>query len=91
MQIDARIDLHGMTQEQAITALRRFVHMAHASDHRLLLVITGKGECGQGILRRRVPDWLHSGELGSMVSGVQEAHIGHGGSGALYVRLRRVR
>lgn len=89
LPIEARIDLHGMTQEQAITALRRFIHMAHASDYRLVLVITGKGEAGQGILRRRVPDWLSTGELASMVGGVQEAHIGHGGAGALYVRVKR--
>jgi len=89
LPIEARIDLHGMTQEQAIIALRRFIHMAHASDYRLVLVITGKGEAGQGVLRRRVPDWLSTGELASMVSGVQEAHIGHGGAGALYVRVKR--
>ena len=87
--IDARIDLHGMTQEQAIVALRRFIMMAQASGKRLLLVVTGKGEAGQGVLRRSVPDWLLTGELASMVSGVEEAHRGHGGSGALYVRLRR--
>jgi DNA-nicking Smr family endonuclease len=63
--------------------------MAHASDYRLVLVITGKGDQGQGILRRRVPDWLATGELAAMVGGIQEAHIGHGGFGALYVRLKR--
>ena len=89
MAIDARIDLHGQTQEQAITALRRFIHLAYASDYRLVLVITGKGSLGQGILRQRVPDWLSTGELGSMVSGVRAAGVAHGGEGALYVRLRR--
>ncbi len=87
--IDAKIDLHGMTQEQAIIALRRFIVMAEASGKRLVLVVTGKGEAGQGVLRRSVPNWLATGELASMVSGVEEAHRGHGGSGALYVRLRR--
>ncbi len=89
MAIDARIDLHGMTQEQANTALYRFIHMARASDYRLVLVITGKGVAGQGILRQRVPDWLSTGELGSIIGGIREAQARHGGSGALYVRLKR--
>ncbi len=90
MPIEARIDLHGMTQNKAISKLSDFLHRAQANDCRLVLVITGKGEMGNGILRRQVPNWLTSGELLNIVGGFQEAHISHGGSGALYVRIRRL-
>ncbi len=89
MPIDARIDLHGMNQNRAISMLRDFIYQAQAEDYRLVLVITGKGEAGTGILRRSVPQWLSGGDLAAMVSGFQEAHISHGGGGALYVRLKR--
>jgi DNA-nicking Smr family endonuclease len=90
--IDARLDLHGMTQAQAHTALLRFLHNAHARDARLVLVITGKGRGGEpGVLRRHVPHWLSLPEFRSLVVGFEDAHIVHGGEGALYVRLRRAR
>lgn len=88
--IEARIDLHGMTQNVAILALEDFLFQARSSGFRLVLVITGKGEAGTGILRRQVPYWLTGGELATMVAGFQEAHDNHGGSGALYVRLKRL-
>ncbi len=91
MSIDARIDLHGMIQSSAHTALSSFLFRAHANNCRLVLVITGKGEAGTGILRNQVPYWLKSGELAGIVSGFDEAHRNHGGSGALYVRLKRLK
>jgi DNA-nicking Smr family endonuclease len=58
-----------------------------------VLVITGKGKLGaeseRGVLRRQVPQWLRQPEFRSLVVGFEEAHIGHGGEGALYVRIRR--
>ena len=60
-----------------------------------MLVITGKGKAGaeteRGVLRRQVPQWLSLPEFRSLVVGFEEAHIGHGGEGALYVRVRRSR
>jgi DNA-nicking Smr family endonuclease len=60
-----------------------------------VLVITGKGKMGaeseRGVLRRQVPQWLSLPEFRSLVVGFEEAHIGHGGEGALYVRVRRAR
>ena len=61
-----------------------------------MLVITGKGKVGgsedeRGVLRRQVPQWLSLPEFRSLVVGFEEAHIGHGGEGALYVRVRRAR
>ena len=91
LAIDARIDLHGMTQDRARSALLDFLQLAYAADHRIVLIITGKGNAGMGILRQRVPDWLHLPPFSNFVNGVRESHISHGGEGALYVRIRRNR
>ena len=90
--IDARLDLHGLTQSEAHAALLHFLRNAHARDARLLLVITGKGRGAEpGVLRRQVPQWLSLPEFRTFVVGFEDAHIAHGGEGALYVRLRRSR
>ncbi len=92
--IDARIDLHGMTQDAAQARLVRFIGDAQAKGAKLLLVITGKGTSGtgeRGVLRRVVPMWLASPQLRPFVIGFDEAGPTHGGSGALYVRIRRAR
>src|ERR1017187_2352676 len=90
--IDARLDLHGLTQSEAHGALLRFLRNAHARDARLVLVITGKGRGGEpGVPRRQVPQWLGLPEFRSLVLGFEDAHVTHGGEGALYVRLRRAR
>jgi DNA-nicking Smr family endonuclease len=98
--IDQSIDLHGMTQAQAHQALRGFLLYAQAQGDRLVLVVTGKGAPktkifepdgfhAPGILRRLVPHWLHAPDMRAIVLGFEEAGRAHGGSGALYVRLRR--
>ena len=87
--IDSRIDLHGMTQDRARFALLDYLQMAQRADHRIVLVITGKGNEGQGVLRRAVPDWLHLPVFQSLVNGFRASHISHGGEGALYVRIRK--
>jgi DNA-nicking Smr family endonuclease len=94
-EIDARLDLHGMTQVRAHRVLGDFLHRAHADGLTFVLVITGKGKTGaeseRGVLRRAVPQWLALPEFRTVVVGFEEAHIGHGGEGALYVRIRRMR
>jgi DNA-nicking Smr family endonuclease len=95
-EIDARLDLHGMTQFHAHHALLSFLQRAHHDGLTFVLVITGKGtmsggEFERGVLRRQVPHWLSLPEFRALVTGFEEAHIGHGGSGALYVRIRRSR
>jgi DNA-nicking Smr family endonuclease len=90
--IDARLDLHGFTQSEAHPALLRFLRSASARDARLVLVITGKGRGGEpGVLRRQVPQWLGLPECRELVVGFEDAHVTHGGEGALYVRVRRAR
>jgi DNA-nicking Smr family endonuclease len=92
-EIDARLDLHGMTQTRAHLALSNFLQRAHRDGLTFVLVITGKGKMGseaeRGILRRQVPQWLSLPEFRTLVVGFEHAHIGHGGEGALYVRIRR--
>jgi DNA-nicking Smr family endonuclease len=94
-EIDARLDLHGMTQTRAHRALSGFLQRAHSDGLTFVLVITGKGKIGaeseRGVLRRQVPQWLSLPEFRSLVVGFEEAHVGHGGEGALYVRIRRAR
>ena len=97
---EARIDLHGMTVAEAHPELIRFILNTHAEGLRLVLVITGKGKPGPdfgpipqryGILKHQVPNWLRSPPLGGLILQVSDAHLKHGGTGALYVYLRRVR
>jgi len=95
-EIDARLDLHGMTQTRAHRALSEFLQRAHLDGLTFVLVITGKGSAaaahsGRGVLRCQVPQWLSLPEFRTLVIGFEEAHIGHGGEGALYVRIRRAR
>ena len=85
----ARFDLHGHSQDTARTALTHFLIDAHADGLRQALVITGKGVLGDGVLRRRVPEWLSAPPLRGIIAGVSEAHRRHGGEGALYVALKR--
>jgi DNA-nicking Smr family endonuclease len=97
--IDARLDLHGYTQAQAHTALLAFLQRAQRDGARLALVVTGKGGArgdplaatARGVLKRQVPIWLALPEFRAFVVGFEAAHVGHGGEGALYVRLRRKR
>jgi DNA-nicking Smr family endonuclease len=87
--IGARIDLHGFDQDRARAALTDFVLRSRAEGRRSVLVITGKGALGAGVLRRHVPEWLAAPPLRSAVAGLSEAHRRHGGEGALYVALKR--
>ncbi|HEY0523100.1 MAG TPA: Smr/MutS family protein [Stellaceae bacterium] len=98
--IEARLDLHGMTQDEAHGALGAFLARAEARGLRCLLVITGKGfrraaddggpENG-GVLRRAVPRWLNEGPNRARVLAFTPAQPQHGGGGALYILIRRHR
>lgn len=97
--IDATLDLHGMTQIQAHSALEGFIARSLARGDRTLLVITGKGikktgylQLGhKGVLRDMVPLWLNAPAFAPFIAGIDPAHRQHGGGGALYVRLKRRR
>ncbi|KAA2237867.1 Smr/MutS family protein [Salinarimonas soli] len=97
-RVEGVIDLHGMRQSEAHGALLGFLHQSQARGRVLVLVVTGKGAEGlagpfeeRGVLRRMVPHWLRLPDLRTLVLGFEEAAPHHGGSGALYVRLRRRR
>ena len=97
VEIDARVDLHGLRQDEAHRRLASFLIRAQAEGHRVVLVITGKGRPGaeeafgseRGVLRRSVPHWLSSPAARDVVIGFEPADPVHGGAGALYVRIRR--
>jgi DNA-nicking Smr family endonuclease len=83
-----------MTQTRAHRTLLGFLQRAHHDGLTFVLVITGKGVVGdneRGVLRRQVPQWLSLPEFRELVVGFEKAHVGHGGEGALYVRIRRAR
>jgi DNA-nicking Smr family endonuclease len=99
MTADAAIDLHGFRQTEAYHALHHFLLRAQRQGATVVIVVTGKGgkqgtflDVGGGevgVLRRAVPLWLNMPDFRPMVLGFEEAARHHGGSGALYVRLRR--
>ena len=93
LAIEARLDLHGSFQDDAHRALNEFIVRSAASGRRVVLVITGKGRVseGGGVLRRNVPHWLRLAPCAPHVLAVVPAQPQHGGSGALYVMLRRKR
>ncbi|MEO8530184.1 MAG: Smr/MutS family protein [Deltaproteobacteria bacterium] len=99
---ESRLDLHGLTLDQAHSELVPFILSAWSSGQRLVLVITGKGKPREehhwgghagprlGVLRHHVPHWLTLPPLRGVVLQMTEAHLRHGGSGAIYVYLRRL-
>ncbi|MBI1404848.1 MAG: DNA mismatch repair protein MutS [Caulobacter sp.] len=87
--IAGRLDLHGLTVDHARPTLERFIFAAFDRGDRVVLVITGKGNQGEGIIRRLTPEWLSAPPLRAMIAGVQPAHRRHGGDGALYVAIKR--
>lgn len=97
---EGRIDLHGMTLDRAHPVLTRFILSSHSAGKRLVLVITGKGKSRDdggpipvrfGVLRHQVPLWLSMQPLSSAILQVTQAHDRHGGGGAYYVYLRKLR
>ena len=97
---EARIDLHGMTMDRAHPSLTGFIMRAASEGKRLVLVITGKGKdrddegpipIRRGVLRHQVPHWLSVPPLSQLVLQITAAHDRHGGGGAYYVYLKRLR
>jgi DNA-nicking Smr family endonuclease len=91
LPIEARLDLHGMTQEEAHEALADFLARAEAAGRRCVLVITGKGARGGGVLREAVPRWLNETPNRRRLLAFAPAQLKDGGAGALYLLLRRAR
>lgn len=90
-EIDARLDLHGHTQDSAHRELIGFLMRQAGDGARCVLVITGKGRLGTGILRTRLFDWIAHPDLRPFIAGYAPAHPRHGGAGATYIFLRAKR
>jgi len=89
VDIEARIDLHGMTQDEAHQALSEFLQDSFSAGRRTVLAITGKGAGGEGVLRYAAPKWLNEASNREMIRGFSHAAPKHGGAGALYILLKR--
>lgn len=91
LEIGATLDLHGHTQVSGEAALQRFLRAAQARGETTVIVVTGMGRGGEGILKRRLPEWLAASAVRSLISGFAPAHRAHGGAGAFYVFIKRAR
>jgi DNA-nicking Smr family endonuclease len=101
IRIDGKLDLHGMNQAVAHTALNQFLSEAYSQNKRCILVVTGKGvkrtgedswmDRGTGVLRDKLPEWLSLSPLCDVILKCQPARPQHGGEGAFYILLRRKR
>ena len=89
--IEDRLDLHGLSQEQAQKKVKAFIDSAVQKNFRYVLIITGKGRYGHGILREKVPEWLKDAPLCYHLNAISYAQPKDGGTGALYIRLKRQR
>ena len=93
MKVEATADLHGLTQAEAHRRLADFIAECHGQGRRCVIVVTGKGlgKAESGVLKTMVPRWLNEPSLRPAILGFDYAQPRHGGSGALYVLLRRRR
>ena len=87
--ITGTLDLHGHTQATAEAAFMGFLRQHQSARSQCVLVITGKGKRGEGVLRQRFLQWLERDTVRALVSSFAGAHQKHGGSGAFYVFLRK--
>ena len=87
--IEASLDLHGYGRFEAEDVLRGFLTSCQARGLRAVLVVTGQGRRGGGVIRASIVEWLHAPALRAVVSGFASAHRRHGGEGAIYITLKR--
>jgi len=86
--VDAQLDLHGHTQDTAYRELIAFIDRERRAGSRCVLIITGKGRLGAGVLRARFLDWIASSSIRPLLAGYSRAHPRHGGEGAFYLLLK---
>ena len=89
LEIGAQLDLHGHTQDTARAVLARFLRAAQARGESAVIVVTGMGRAGEGVLKRRLPEWLAERDVRPFISGYAQAHRAQGGAGAFYVFIKR--
>lgn len=95
---DRFVDLHGCTVQRAHDKVLREVEAAVAAGERLIVLVAGKPPAAgttrldaplRGIIRASIVDWLTVHRLGGRIAAIRPAHPRHGGTGALYIVLRR--
>ncbi|MCL2469272.1 MAG: Smr/MutS family protein [Alphaproteobacteria bacterium] len=87
--IEARLDLHAMTEQEAYEAFYAFIHQQHDRGRRMLLIITGKGADGSCALKTNLPRWSETAPFDEKILALRPAAPHHGGAGAYYVLLRK--
>ena len=87
--IESKLDLHGFNEVEAKNLLEDFINQSVESDKRLILVVTGKGQKGEGVIKKNIVSWLNTKDLRNKILAVNYASNKHGGSGALYILLRK--
>lgn len=98
-KIEARLDLHGRTEKEAFSAVGDFIRNSYVQGKRCILIITGKGIKkeddawyeAKGIIREALPKWLNHADIRPFILGMSPALPADGGSGAMYVLLKRKR
>ena len=89
VNIDDKLDLHGYRELEANNLLEEFINNSFENGKRLLLVITGKGQKGEGVIKKNIINWLNAKNIRNKILAVNHASNKHGGSGALYILLRK--
>ena len=87
--IEKKLDLHGFNQEDAKNLLEDFINQSIENGKRLILIITGKGKEGEGVIKNNIISWLNNKSLRNKILAVNHASKKHGGSGAIYILLRK--
>lgn len=97
-RVEAVLDLHGLTEDEAFAKVDNFIPQSYALGRRCVMIITGKGIrihpdedifAAKGVLRKQVPQWLNMARLRAMILIYKHPSEKMGGSGALYILLRR--
>ena len=87
--IENKLDLHGFNLVEAKNSLENFINQSVKNNKRLILVITGKGKEGEGIIKNNIISWLNAKDLRNKILAVNYASKKHGGTGAIYILLRK--
>lgn len=95
-KVSATLDLHGVTEKEAFERVSEFVKQAYNDEKRCVLIVTGKGInvndeffSTHGVLKKSVPMWLENSEISSLILAYKNPSEALGGSGALYILLRK--
>ena len=89
IKIENKLDLHGYTEREAKIKLKNFIDKCFIQKKRIILVITGKGFRGEGIIKNKIINWLNENNLRNMILAINYAAKKHGGDGALYIFLKK--